>query len=197
MIHSQRALTTIPAFDGGPYPLCRNRPPALPKEIFKDDREGDTSNLICKAMSATCWALSNHRCCSHIPARMIPNIRKSSIIWYVLFLPPIVLHYNMLFVINYPPILQACMCGSIFMYFLLLNPRLQDVPCKACGSGSFSASLRDGKGLTYVCRPCAPGYAQPSGASTACEPCPVGEYQEEWAKQSCEGNLGWWSSSDN
>ncbi|CAL1137727.1 unnamed protein product [Cladocopium goreaui] len=58
--------------------------------------------------------------------------------------------------------------------------------CKACGSGSFSASLRDGKGLTYVCRPCAPGYAQPSGASTACEPCPVGEYQEEPGASSCK-----------
>lgn len=57
--------------------------------------------------------------------------------------------------------------------------------CKACSSGSFSASIRDDKGLTNVCRPCAVGHAQSSGASTACEPCALGEHQEELGASFC------------
>eukprot|EP00435_Cladocopium_sp_Y103_P010800 s2959_g2.t2 len=57
--------------------------------------------------------------------------------------------------------------------------------CKACLSGSFSAPLRDGQGLTSVCLSCAPGSFQSSGASTACEPCPLGEHQEDFGAASC------------
>ena len=36
-----------------------------------------------------------------------------------------------------------------------------------------------GKGLTNICRACAPGFAQAAAASTACEPCDAGHFQED------------------
>lgn len=57
--------------------------------------------------------------------------------------------------------------------------------CKACPSGSFSTYIRDDKGLTHVCKPCAVGHAQTSGASTACGPCALGEHQEELGASFC------------
>ena len=67
--------------------------------------------------------------------------------------------------------------------------RTQDVAdliCMACTSGFFSVPLRDSEGLTYICQPCPPGSAQPSGASSQCEPCGFGEYQDVAGGSSCK-----------
>lgn len=57
--------------------------------------------------------------------------------------------------------------------------------CRACESGFFSVQLEDGKGITHVCKPCAPGSAQSSGAAIACDPCKAGEYQDEFGQALC------------
>ena len=70
-----------------------------------------------------------------------------------------------------------------------VDNRVQDVAdltCMACTSGFFSVPVRDSKGLTHVCKPCPPGSAQPSGASSQCEPCGVGEYQDVAGGSSCK-----------
>jgi len=61
-----------------------------------------------------------------------------------------------------------------------------DLTCMACTSGFFSVPLRDREGLTYICQPCPPGSAQPSGASSQCEPCGFGEYQDVAGGSSCK-----------
>jgi len=62
----------------------------------------------------------------------------------------------------------------------------RDLVCKTCASGTFSDILRDGQGLTHICRACAPGFAQAAAASTACEPCDVGHFQEDFGASSCQ-----------
>ncbi|CAL1152860.1 unnamed protein product [Cladocopium goreaui] len=58
--------------------------------------------------------------------------------------------------------------------------------CRVCASGFYSSHLKDDAGVTYVCKPCAPGSAQPSGAALKCEPCPTGEYQDKNGSTSCK-----------
>ncbi|CAL1162950.1 unnamed protein product [Cladocopium goreaui] len=58
--------------------------------------------------------------------------------------------------------------------------------CRACDSGFYSNRIKDGRGITHVCMPCAPGTTQPSGASLQCDPCPTGEYQDEFGSTSCK-----------
>jgi len=58
--------------------------------------------------------------------------------------------------------------------------------CKACASGTHSSRLIDEGGSTYVCIPCAPGTAQPSGAALSCDPCAAGEHQDEEGQSICK-----------
>eukprot|EP00435_Cladocopium_sp_Y103_P006713 s622_g2.t1 len=74
---------------------------------------------------------------------------------------------------------------------MLLRVEVQDrhdptgLICRACESGTFSVQLEDAKGTTHVCKPCAPGSVQPSGAAIACEPCHPGEYQDAFGQAFC------------
>ena len=58
--------------------------------------------------------------------------------------------------------------------------------CRACNSGFYSSRLKDRSGITYICKPCPPGTAQPLGASLECQPCPKGDYQNLTASTSCK-----------
>lgn len=64
--------------------------------------------------------------------------------------------------------------------------KLTNLTCNPCPFGTFSSPLRDDTGLTYVCKPCAPGSAQAEAASLECEPCPRGEFQESSGAAFCQ-----------
>eukprot|EP00435_Cladocopium_sp_Y103_P054212 s328_g17.t1 len=60
------------------------------------------------------------------------------------------------------------------------------IVCQACPAGTFSQSLEDDAGTTYVCVPCGKGTSQDSGASLSCKPCQAGEYQDEVKGKECK-----------
>ena len=70
--------------------------------------------------------------------------------------------------------------------FVNSRGNLINLTCNPCPSGTFSSPLRDDKGFTYVCKPCAPGSAQAAAASLECEPCPRGESQEASGGAFCQ-----------
>ncbi|CAK9007773.1 unnamed protein product [Durusdinium trenchii] len=63
------------------------------------------------------------------------------------------------------------------------NPN--NLKCEVCSPGSFSDTLQDDNGTTFVCRDCYAGSYQVFGASTMCNACQTGEYQNETGQNSC------------